>query len=126
VNRNLLQAQTVRWGRDLVALVRQVRVLFSLVSHPLAPWSAKVVAGCGVCYVFSPIQLIPTVIPIVGQLDDLLVLYLTTKLVRKLTPGPVLDECEVRAQAAFCFRQTKWASILGVAEQLHVPGLQAP
>jgi uncharacterized membrane protein YkvA (DUF1232 family) len=126
VNKNFLHAQIALWGRDLVALVRQVRVLFSLIKHPLVPWSAKLVAGCGISYVFSPIQLIPTVIPIVGQLDDLFVLYLTTRLVRKLTPGPVLEECEVRAQAAFCFQQTKWTSIPAVAEQLHVHGLQAP
>ena len=126
MNRNLFHAQTVRLGREVVALVRHVHVLLSVVRHPLAPWSAKVVAGCGVGYVFSPIQLIPTVIPIVGQLDDLFVLYLTTRLVRKLTPDPVLEECEVRAQAVLSLLQTKWAPILGCAERLHIPGLQAP
>jgi len=126
VNRNFLHAQTVRWGRDMVALVRQVHVLFGLIKHPLTPWSAKLVAGCGISYVFSPIQLIPTVIPIVGQLDDLFVLYLATTLVRKLTPGLVLEQCEARAQVALSLQQTKWASILGFAEQLHVPGLRAP
>jgi uncharacterized membrane protein YkvA (DUF1232 family) len=96
-----------------------VSVLFSLVKHPLAPWPAKVVAGFGVCYVFSPIQLIPTIIPIVGQLDDLFVLYLTTRLVRKLTPAAVLEECELRAQVALCLEQTTWASIRGAAQKLH-------
>jgi uncharacterized membrane protein YkvA (DUF1232 family) len=126
VNRNFLHAQTVRWRRDLVALVRQVHVLFSLIKPPLAPWLAKLVAGCGISYVFGPNQLIPTVIPIVGQLDDLLVLYLATKLVRKLTPGLVLEQCEARAQAAVSLQLSKWAPILGVAERLHAPGLQAP
>ena len=118
MNRNPLYEQIALWGRDLVALVRQVSVLYSLVKHPLAPWSAKLVAGCGISYVFSPIQLIPTVIPIVGQLDDLFVLYLTTKLVRKLTPAGVLEECELRAQVALCLRQTTWASIRGAAQKL--------
>jgi uncharacterized membrane protein YkvA (DUF1232 family) len=118
VNRSLLYEQIALWGRDLVALVRQVSLLFSLVKHPLAPWPAKVVAGCGVCYVFSPIQLIPTIIPIVGQLDDLFVLYLTTRLVRKLTPAAVLEECELRAQVALCLQQTTWASIRGAAQKL--------
>ena len=118
VNRNPLYEQIALWGRDLVALVRQVSVLYSLVKHPLAPWPAKVVAGCGVCYVFSPIQLIPTFIPIVGQLDDLFVLYLTTRLVRKLTPVAVLEECEQRAQVAFCLQQTTWAWIRGAAQKL--------
>jgi uncharacterized membrane protein YkvA (DUF1232 family) len=126
VNSKLLRAHIALWSRDLVALVQQVRVLFNLVRHPSAPWLARLVAGCGISYVFSPIQLIPTIIPIVGQLDDLAVLYLTTRLVRKLTPGPVLEECEVRAQTALRARQTKWASILGAAELPHVPHLKAP
>jgi len=44
-------------------------------------------------YVFSPIQLIPNFIPIVGQMDDVLVLYLAIKLLRKLAPLSVLEDC---------------------------------
>ena len=45
-------------------------------------------------YLVSPIQLIPTFIPVIGQMDDLFVLYVGMKLVRKLTPKDVVDECE--------------------------------
>lgn len=50
-------------------------------------------------YLFSPIQFIPTFILVIGQLDDLLALFLGTKLIRKLTPKNVLAECEAHARS---------------------------
>jgi uncharacterized membrane protein YkvA (DUF1232 family) len=61
------------------------------------PLRCRLVAGCAVAYIFSPIQLIPTFIPVIGQLDDLFVLWLGSKLLRKLTPRALLEECEARA-----------------------------
>ena len=60
------------------------------------PLRSRLVAGCAMAYIFSPIQLIPTFIPVIGQLDDLFVLWLGTKLLRRLTPRAVLEECEAR------------------------------
>jgi len=60
------------------------------------PFRSRLVAGCAVAYIFSPIQLIPTFIPVIGQLDDLFVLWLGTKLLQKLTPRAVLEECEAQ------------------------------
>jgi uncharacterized membrane protein YkvA (DUF1232 family) len=48
-------------------------------------------------YVVSPIQVIPTVIPIIGQMDDLVVLWAGMKLVRKFTPKKILMACEEQA-----------------------------
>jgi uncharacterized membrane protein YkvA (DUF1232 family) len=58
------------------------------------PWHAKTVAGCAVLYVISPIQLIPNFIPVIGQLDDVLVVTLAIKFLRRSVPQSVLDECE--------------------------------
>jgi uncharacterized membrane protein YkvA (DUF1232 family) len=52
------------------------------------------VAGCAVLYVFSPIQLIPNFIPIIGQIDDVLVVILVLKYLRRYVPQSVLEECE--------------------------------
>jgi len=52
------------------------------------------VAGCAVLYVFSPIQLIPNFIPIIGQMDDVLVVSLGMKFLRRSVPRSVLDDCE--------------------------------
>jgi uncharacterized membrane protein YkvA (DUF1232 family) len=72
----------------------QFRIIRRALRHPQVPWYAKVVAGCAVLYVFSPIQLIPNFIPIIGQTDDVLVVSLGIKFLRKCAPQDVLDECE--------------------------------
>jgi uncharacterized membrane protein YkvA (DUF1232 family) len=48
---------------------QQARIIRSDLGHPHVPWYAKVVSGCVVGFVFSPVQLIPSFIPIVGQLE---------------------------------------------------------
>ena len=91
-------SQRSRLRRDLITIATQAYLLSLLVKHPKLPWPAKIVGGCVIGYIFSPVQLIPTFIPLVGQLDDLLVLFLGGKVVRKLTPPEVLTECEQRAE----------------------------
>lgn len=92
-----LQAQSEKWNRDFKFLIRQTRVLNLLLRHPQVPWYAKAVAACTVGYLFSPIQIIPAFIPIIGQLDDVAVLVLGMKLLRLLTPKSVMAECEWKA-----------------------------
>jgi uncharacterized membrane protein YkvA (DUF1232 family) len=72
----------------------QFRIIRRALRHPQVPWYAKMVAGCAVLYVFSPIQLIPNFIPIIGQMDDVMVVSLGIKFLRKHVPQNVLDECE--------------------------------
>lgn len=60
-----------------------VRLLFAIVKDSEAPWTAKLAASLSVGYVFSPIQLIPSFIPIIGQMDDAAILLLGMTLVRK-------------------------------------------
>ena len=83
-----------KWMRDASPILRQIHMLSRALRHPQMPFRSRLVAGCAVAYIFSPIQLIPTFIPVIGQLDDLCVLWLGTKLLRKLTPRAVLEECE--------------------------------
>ena len=63
-------------------------------------WYAKVIAACTAGYLFSPIQLIPSYIPVIGFLDDLLVLFLGAKLLQRIIPPEVLTECRELADAA--------------------------
>ena len=74
------------------SLFRDIKLLRRIISHPSAPWRARFVAGCAVGYIFSPIQLIPTFIPVIGQLDDLMVLYVGLKLAVRMVPQSVLAE----------------------------------
>ena len=98
--KNWLQRQAAKWKRDVASVLFQARTLTLLLRHARTPWRARLVAGCAVAYLLSPVQLIPTFIPVIGQMDDLFVLFLGMKLVRKLTPGMVLAECEEHARSS--------------------------
>ncbi len=57
------------------------------------PWYAKAIAACVVAYALSPLDLIPDPIPVLGHLDDLVLLPLGVLLVRSLIPPAVLADC---------------------------------
>ena len=84
-------------------LVRQTHAMTLVICHPAVPLYAKVVAACSVGYLLSPIQLIPTFIPVIGQLDDLAVLFVGMKLLRFLTPNDLLEECVAQAASSALF-----------------------
>lgn len=111
------QTQHSRLRRDLVFLNKQVELLSLLVRHPGVPWPAKFAGGCAIAYIFSPIQLIPSFIPLIGQLDDLAVLLIAAKIVRKCTPRPALEECEARAESASSSRAAKIEQMLSRVRQ---------
>jgi uncharacterized membrane protein YkvA (DUF1232 family) len=110
------------WARQLKI---EVYALYLAYRDPRTPWYARVVAACVVGYAFSPIDLIPDFIPIIGYLDDLLLVPLGVLLARRLIPAQVLAES--RAQAQAIIRQGKpvnWlAAALIIAVWLAVVGL---
>lgn len=76
---------------------RESVALWFCTRHPDTPFLAKVIAIAVVAYAFSPIDLIPDFIPVLGYLDDLIILPLGIWLVRKLIPAPVLAQCREEA-----------------------------
>lgn len=89
-------------------LNRQVRLLSLLVKHPLVPLPVKIIGCCAIGYLFSPVQLIPSFIPIIGQMDDLFVLYVGTRIVRKFAPPVVVNQCETLAETASLAQIERW------------------
>ena len=83
------------WARRLK---QDVVALWFCTRHPRTPFIAKALAAAVVAYAFSPIDLIPDFIPVLGYLDDLILLPIGIWMVLKLVPGDVLEEC--RGQAA--------------------------
>jgi uncharacterized membrane protein YkvA (DUF1232 family) len=79
---------------------REAFVFCFALKHSQTPWYAKLVAACTVGYLFSPIQFIPSFIPVIGFLDDLLVVFLGLTLLRRITPPGVLSQCRELAKAA--------------------------
>jgi uncharacterized membrane protein YkvA (DUF1232 family) len=98
-SQNWLREQSEKWNKDLRFILRKIRVITLLLRHPAVPRHAKLVATCTLGYLVSPIQIIPSFIPIIGQLDDLAVLLTGIKLLRSLAPTPALAECVSRADS---------------------------
>lgn len=63
------------------------------------PWYAKVFVACIVAYAFSPIDLIPDPIPVLGYLDDLILIPVGIKIALQMIPPQVMVECRARAKA---------------------------
>ena len=77
---------------------RDVFALYLAMRDPRTPWYAKAVAAAVLAYALSPLDLIPDFIPVIGYLDDLIVVPLGIALALRLIPEPVMSECRARAQ----------------------------
>ena len=84
-----------QWARQLKI---EVYALYLAYRDPRVPWYARVFAMCVVGYFFSPIDLIPDPIPILGYLDDLILVPLGVVLALKMIPADVMAECRAQAQ----------------------------
>ena len=99
-----------RWARELKA---QLLTLWFCRSHPDTPFAAKVAAALVVAYAFSPIDLIPDFIPVLGYLDDVLLLPGLIWLAVRLLPTAVLEDSRARAERWMAERGAKPRSIVG-------------
>lgn len=81
-------------------LTRDTYALYLAARHPGTPWYAKFIVACVVAYALSPIDLIPDFIPVLGFLDDLILIPLGMAVAIRLVPTDVLAECRARAQEA--------------------------
>ena len=90
-----------RWKQKAKNLKKEVYALYLAYKDPRVPWYARVIAIIVVGYAFSPIDLIPDPIPVLGYLDDLILIPLGIALVIKLVPVDVLNECREKAGQRF-------------------------
>jgi uncharacterized membrane protein YkvA (DUF1232 family) len=95
------------WMQRVYRLQKGAHVFYLVFKHRRTPWYARLVAACTAGYLFSPIQLIPNFIPVIGSLDDMLVLFVGSRLLQKITPADVLIECRELAEAAELRRKAK-------------------
>jgi len=85
------------WARRLK---RDVHAVWLAARHPATPRTAKLLALAVAAYALSPIDLIPDFIPVLGYLDDLILVPLGILLVTRMVPPAVMAECRARAEAA--------------------------
>jgi uncharacterized membrane protein YkvA (DUF1232 family) len=88
---------------SLKARARQLQTetyaLYLAYRDPRVPWYARALAVCVVGYALSPIDLIPDFIPVLGYLDDLVLIPLGIALALRLIPPAVMVECRARARS---------------------------
>lgn len=95
----------VGWARSLR---REAHALHIAARHPRTPWYAKALAVAIAAYALSPIDLIPDVIPVLGFLDEVLLLPVAIAGVLRLVPADVMEESRASA-AADAERPVGWA-----------------
>ena len=79
-------------------LKTEIYAIYWAYKDPRVPWYARIFAVCVVGYAFSPIDLIPDPIPVIGYLDDLILVPLGIFLVLKMIPKEVMAECREQAR----------------------------
>ncbi len=87
------------WKTKAKQLRNEIVALYLASKHPRTPWYAKVLAALVLSYALSPIDLIPDFIPVVGYLDDFIIVPAGIALLIKIIPRDVLEECRAKAQS---------------------------
>lgn len=103
------------WKRRARQFKTETYALYLAYKDPRVPWYARIFAACVVGYAFSPIDLIPDPIPILGYLDDLVLIPIGVALALKMIPPTVMTECRAQARVVMQEgRPTNWiaASII--------------
>ena len=101
-----------QWARRLKV---EVHALYLAYKDSRVPWYARAFAALVVGYAFSPIDLIPDPIPVLGYLDDLIIVPLGVALAIRMIPPPVLAECREEARHAEDRPVSKIAAVVVVA-----------
>ena len=92
------------WARSLKA---QLLTLWFCRRDPRTPWYAKLIIAACVAYALSPVDVIPDFIPVIGYLDDLIIVPLGIAAVLRLMPTDVLAECREQARVRMD-RRVSW------------------
>jgi len=115
-----------RWRQQLRKLKQETYAIYIACKDPRVPWYARLLAGVVVAYAFSPIDLIPDIIPVIGYLDDLILVPLGIALVIKLIPPAVLQDCRQQAAAAMAEgKPTNWVAAIIVVVVWFLLGIAA-
>ena len=95
-------------------LKREIFALYLAARDPRTPWYAKVFVLCVVAYAVSPIDLIPDLIPVLGYIDDLLLLPLGIYIAIKLIPQAIMTDCRARATSTRESLPRNWYAAIAV------------
>ena len=83
----------------IASLLVELHTMALVFTDKRTPWYVKIILICLFLYAASPIDIIPDFIPILGMLDDLIIISLGLKLAMKLTPEEVINDCREHAKS---------------------------
>jgi len=98
------------WQKKASRLKTEVHALYLALKDPRVPWYARVLAGMIVAYALSPIDLIPDFIPVLGYIDDLILIPAGIYLTIRMVPREVLEECRQRVNYEAITSKFKWVA----------------
>lgn len=108
-------ARTLTLRERARALKADTLALWFCVRHPRTPLSAKIVGALVVAYALSPLDLIPDFIPVLGYLDDIVIVPAGILLTLALVPDDVLEECRAEAREWLAAGKSKPKNYLAAA-----------
>ena len=98
-------ARLKKWAKDVK---RDVLALYLAARDPRVPWYAKALAALVAAYALSPIDIIPDFIPVLGYLDDLILLPLGIAAVVRLIPDEVMADLRSQAEERILTQPRSW------------------
>jgi uncharacterized membrane protein YkvA (DUF1232 family) len=87
------------WKTKVKVLRREVYALSLAAKDPRVPWYAKVFAVLIMGYILSPIDLIPDFIPVIGYVDDFIIVPAAIVFLIRMIPKEVMEECREKARS---------------------------
>ncbi len=87
-----------KWKQKSRHLKIEIYALYLAYRDPRVPWYAKAFVALVVGYAFSPIDLIPDFIPVLGYLDDLVLIPLGVAVALKMIPEKIMEDCRIRSK----------------------------
>ncbi|MFB5195295.1 YkvA family protein [Neobacillus sp. KR4-4] len=101
-----------KWKEFIQNIKQNIYIVYLAYRHPKTPWYAKAFSLLIVAYALSPIDLIPDFIPVLGYLDEVILLPLGILGVFTLIPNQVLQECRVMASRTPIMLRKNWAAAI--------------
>lgn len=98
----------MKWRERVKQLETEVYVLYLALKDRRTPWYAKALAVVVVAYALSPVDLIPDFIPVLGYIDDLILIPAGIYLTFKMIPEEILEKCRQQVKTEPISSRAKW------------------
>ena len=100
------------WKEKAKKLKTEIYALYLAYRDPRVPWYAKAFIAAIVGYALCPLDLIPDFIPVLGYVDDIILIPAGITFAIKMIPQDVLEECRERAQSESFSKRTHWVAVI--------------